>query len=81
MTYAFRLVQRDVDEFARRSKKLAVDFDVIAVEVGFAAEFGDDLAVDRNAAFGDHLLGFAAAGDAGARKDFLKPLFTHSLLS
>ena len=71
-------VQRDVNQFARWPKKLAIDFDVVAVEVRFAAELRDDCAVDRNTAFGDHLLGFATARYTCAREDFLEPLFTHS---
>ena len=67
----FRLVQRDVNQLSRRPEKLAVDFDVVAVQVGFAAEFRDGFAVDRNSTFCDHLLGFATAGYTGAREDLL----------
>jgi hypothetical protein len=55
-------------------EELAVDADVVAMGVGFAAEFGDDLAVDLYAALGDEFFGVAAAGDSGLGKDLLKAL-------
>jgi len=54
--------------------ELAVDPDVIAMGVSFAAEFGDDLAVDLHAALGDEFFGVATAGDPGLGKNLLEPL-------
>ena len=44
------LVEHEVALALGAVEELAVDADVVAVSVGFAAEFGDDFAVDLNAA-------------------------------
>jgi hypothetical protein len=44
---------------------------MVAFEVGFGAEFGDDFSIHSHATFEDQLLGFAAGSDARAGKDFL----------
>ena len=62
------LLQREVDGLLGRADASAVHFDVIALEVGLGSQFGNHCAVDRDAAFHDQLLGFAAAGDAGVRR-------------
>jgi hypothetical protein len=53
-------------------EELAVDPDVIASGVSFAAEFGDDFAVDLDAPRGDEFFGVAAAGDPGLGEDLLQ---------
>ncbi len=69
---AARLVDHEVALRLRAGEALAVDLDVVVRRVGAGAEFGDDLAVDLNAAVEDDLLGGAARGDAGLREDFLQ---------
>ena len=50
---AFGLVENDVGEVLGRVKELAVYADVVVLGIGFAAEFGYWLAVDKHAAGGD----------------------------
>jgi hypothetical protein len=54
-------------------KQLSVDADVVAAGICFGTKLGDDLTVDLDPAFGDHLLGMTAAGYASPGKDFLQP--------
>src|SRR5579885_3876644 len=75
--HALGFVQGDVNVALRFFKKTAVDFDMVAIEVRLGAELRDRPAVDGDAAFGDHLLGFPPAGDAGLRQDFLEALLSH----
>ena len=56
----------------RALERLAVNGDGVGGEVGFGAEFGDDFAVEGDAAGKDDFLGFAAGGDAGGGEDFLE---------
>jgi len=53
-------------------EELAVDTDVIACGVGFAAEFGDYPAVDLHASRSDELFGVATAGDSRLCEDLLE---------
>jgi hypothetical protein len=50
----------------------AVDTDVVASGVGFDAHLANGRAVDRDASFGNQLLGGAAGGDTGLGEDFLE---------
>ena len=72
-----RLVQRDVDQLLGSLQQLAVHFDVVAGQVGFGAELGEDLPVDADASGLDQFFGFAAAGDTSLRQDFLEAFFRH----
>jgi len=69
---AARLVDHEVALRLGAVEQLAVDADVVFGGVGAGAEFGDDLAVDDDAAFEDDLFGLAAAGDAGLGEDLLQ---------
>jgi hypothetical protein len=62
---ALGLVQRQVDVPLGSVEQTPIDFDVIALEVGFRAEFGDSFAVHGDPALNYQFLGFAATGDAG----------------
>ena len=46
-------------------------------DVGLAAQFGDDLPVDRDQAAGDEFLGLAARGDSGSGDDLLESFSRH----
>ena len=69
---AFGLVEHEIEEALGRLDGFAVDGDGVGVGIGFGAEFGDDLAVEGDAAGGDDFFGFAAGGDAGGGEDFLE---------
>jgi hypothetical protein len=69
---AFGFVEHEVEEALGWLDGFAVDADGVGVGIGFGAEFGDDLAVEGDAAGGDDFLGFAAGGDAGGGEDFLE---------
>jgi hypothetical protein len=69
------LVQSYVDQMLGRTKQLSVDLDVVVVNIGLAAEFGDRLSVYRNPALDNQLLCFTTAGYSGARENLLQPLF------
>jgi len=68
---AFGLVEHEINRALSGLDGFAVDGDGIGVGIGFGAEFGDDLAVEGDAAGGDDFFGFAAGGDAGGGEDFL----------
>jgi hypothetical protein len=68
------LVEDEVAVALGTLEQLAVDADVVAGGVGLGAQHGDDLAVDLHAALLDHLLGAAAAGDAGSGENLLQAL-------
>ena len=69
---AFGLVKHEVEEALGGLDGFAVNGDGVGVGIGFGAEFGDDLAVEGDAAGGDDFFGFAAGGDAGGGEDFLE---------
>lgn len=69
---AFRLVEHEIDGRLGGVDGFAVNGDGVGGEVGFGAEFGDDFAVDGDAAGEDEFFGFAARGDAGGGEEFLK---------
>jgi len=71
---AFGFVEHEIEEALGGLDGLAVDADGVRVGIGFGAEFGDDLAVEGDAAGGDDFFGFAAGGDAGGGEDFLEAL-------
>src|SRR4029453_6770867 len=60
----------------RRRHALAVDLHRVDGGVGLVAE-RRDLAVDRDQAAGDQLLGLAGGGDAGAGEDLLQSFWSH----
>ena len=68
------LVEDKVAKALGALEQLAVDADVVAAGVGLGAQYGDDLAVDLDAALLDHCLGAAAAGDAGGGENLLQAL-------
>jgi hypothetical protein len=67
------LIEDEVSETLRSVKQLSVNADVVAAGIGFGTKLGDDVAVNLNPSFGDHLLGMTAAGYASAGQDFLQP--------
>jgi hypothetical protein len=69
---AFGFVEHEVEEALGRLDGFAIDADGVSIGIGLGAEFGDDLAVEGDAARGDDLFGFAAGGDAGGGEDFLE---------
>ena len=69
---AFGLVEHEVDGALGGLDGFAVDEDGVGVGIGFGAEFGDDLAVEGDAAGGDDFFGLAAGSDAGGGEDFLE---------
>jgi hypothetical protein len=50
---------------------------VVLFRIGFAAQFGDRLAVDEDATGGDEFFCLSARGYSGRRDDFLKALGGH----
>src|SRR5256885_6405294 len=58
-------------------EQAAVDFDVVALQVGFGAKFGDNGAVARHPALHYDLFRLPAGCDAGLRQDLLEALFRH----
>src|SRR5262249_6590551 len=72
------LVHQQVDVTLGTVEEFAVDADVIAFGIGFAAEFADDLSVNRDEAAGDELFSFAPRGDSSGGDDFLQAFCGHS---
>jgi hypothetical protein len=68
-------VAQPMATLARFGQQLAIDADVVEPSIGLSSEFGDRLAVDLNAPFGDQLLGLAAGGDSSGGNDLLQPFF------
>ena len=64
-------MQRDVNQVLRRAQERPIDFDVIAFQIGLAAELGDSSPVNGDAALQDELFGLSPGCDSGARKDLL----------
>jgi hypothetical protein len=69
---AARLVEHDVAMPLREMDPLPVDADVVAIGVGFGAQFEDGRAVDRHASVRDERFGRAPGGDARRGEDLLK---------
>jgi hypothetical protein len=69
---AARLVEHDVAMAFREMNPLPVDADVVAIGVGFRAQFEDGRAVDRDASVRDECFSGASGSDAGSGEDFLK---------
>jgi hypothetical protein len=65
------LVEDKVAQTLGALEELAVDANVVAASIGLGAQFGNDLAVDLDAALLDHRLGTASAGDTGGGKNLL----------
>jgi hypothetical protein len=53
----------------------AVDLDVVALGIGFAAKYRNQLSIDGNFAVDDHLFGGAARRNAAAGDEFLQSFF------
>jgi hypothetical protein len=68
------LVEHEVALALGAMDELAVDADVVAMGIGFAAEFGDNFAVDLDASLGDEFFGVTAARDTRLGEDFLEAL-------
>src|SRR6185437_2998675 len=75
--HVIRFIKCDVDEMPGLVNQLAIDLDVIAFDVSLRAKLGDNLAIDRNAAFQNELLGLPPRSHAGSRNDFLQTFFSH----
>jgi hypothetical protein len=68
----FGLVKHEIDWALSGLDGFAVDEDGVCLGIGFGAEFGDNLAVKRDAAGGNDFFGFAAGRDTGGGEDFLE---------
>jgi hypothetical protein len=66
-----RFIENDVNAALVVFDEFAGGFDAVCVGVGFAAEFGDYLAVDSDLSADDELFGMPAGGDAGSGDYFL----------
>jgi len=71
---AFGFVEHEIEKALGGFDGFAVDGDGVGFGIGFGAEFGDDLAVEGDAAGRDDFFGFAAGGHASGGKDFLEAL-------
>ena len=65
-------VEDEVAQAFGALQQLAIHADVVAGGIGLGAQLGDNFAVYLHAALLDHLLGLAAAGDAGLGQDLLQ---------
>ncbi len=74
VTIAPGLVENEVAQALGALEQLAVHADVVAGRIGLGAQHGYHFAVDLHAALLDHLLGLAAAGNAGLGQDLLQAL-------
>ena len=70
--HALGLVEHHVDQRVIELDAQAVHVDDGGLGIDAYTELGDDLAVDLNAALGDHLFADAAGGDAGGGHDLLQ---------
>ncbi len=57
---SFGLVYQKVDVLFSAMKQLAIHFDMVAGQISFGAELGDDLSVDGDATLRNQFFGFAA---------------------
>ena len=76
-----RLVEQKIAERLRALDAAIVDADFVGLRVGFAAELAHGLAVHRDAALDDQLLGRPPRRHAGGREDLLQPNFHHGILT
>lgn len=74
---ALGLVQKKIDVALDALQQLAVNFDVVAFQVRFTAQFGDDLPVDGDAPLGNQFFCMATGRDAGRGDDLLQALSRH----
>ncbi len=65
------LVHYQVNMPLRPLEQLPVHANVVALRIGLAAQFADDLPIHRDAPLLDHLLGVPARRDPGGGNDFL----------
>ena len=72
-------VQQQIAMTFGRLDAAPVDADVIVREIGFGAQFGDDVAVHANTALLNHLFGLSARRHTGMGKNLLEPLL-HDLI-
>ena len=70
---ADRLVEH-VDDPLRMRQSLTIDPDLLTKRIDPGSQFGDDLAIDFDAALSDQLLAAAAAPEAGGGQHLLQPL-------
>jgi len=68
---SFGLINHQIDVALGAAQKLAIKADFVGTRVGFRAEFGDDLAVHRNAAASNQFFGFAPGRNSSSRKYLL----------
>ena len=69
-----RLVEHKVAMPLGALKQLAIDANVIAPQIGLAAQLRHDLAIHYHASGDNHLLGVTSAGNARLGENFLQPL-------
>src|SRR5215831_6881324 len=72
------LVEQQIDVAFFALQQLAVNLNMVAFDVGFAAELGDGLAVHAHAALRDQLFGLAPRRNPRGRDDLLQSLRRHS---
>lgn len=68
---ALGLVHQQINVPLGTVKEFPVYADVVNVGIGFGAQFGDDLPIDRDESSGDDLLGLAARSNSGSSDNFL----------
>src|SRR5260221_8921455 len=74
---ALGLVEQKIVVPLRAVQKLSVDADVVGLRIGFAAEFGHNLAVDLHGSGGDEFLGGSSGSDSGGSDNLLQTFSRH----
>src|SRR5579864_1222086 len=74
---SLRLVHQQINLALGPVQQLAIYANVVALGIGLAAEFGDDLSVDRHHAGADQLFSFATGRNSRSSNDFLQTFSRH----
>src|SRR6266704_3199877 len=74
---SFRLVHQQINVSFGAVQQFSVYANMIALDVSFGSELGDDLSVHRYGAGSDQLLGVAPGGNPSSGNDFLQTLGRH----